>query len=92
MVGGAIESQVVRVSFICYLSVLRFFFSFSITKTIPGHQISDSDSDVLLVHTIYKTYNCNSIYRNYINYVTLKREKNITVNIQNEMYSVTKAA
>ena len=43
MASGAIVSQVVKVSFICCLSVLTFFFSFSITKTIAGHQISDSD-------------------------------------------------
>ena len=28
--------------------------------------LKDSDSDVLLLYTIYKTYNFNSIYRNYI--------------------------
>ena len=59
----------------------KFFFSFSITKTIPGHQISDSDFIGFAQFT-----------RNYINYVTLKREKYITVNSQNKMYSVTKAA
>ena len=72
MVDGAIESQVVRVSFICYLSVLRFFFSFSITKTIPGHQVSDSDFRFFIALHNLQIYNFNSVYRNYINYVSFK--------------------
>lgn len=38
---------------------------------------------------IYKNYNFNAIYRNYIN---LKEKRNVTVNSQNKMCTVTKVA
>ena len=59
MVDGAIENQVVRVSFICYLSV--FFFFYNQNQTWPS-DFRFTFQIFLLVYTIYKIYTFNSIY------------------------------
>jgi len=68
--------------------LIEWFVRCGIIPALVVIKIQISDSDFLLLCSIYNTYNINSTTE----ITSLKERKNITIHRQNKMCSVTKVA